>query len=189
MAGVDEVEAHVRALIVAGGVGTRLPSIAALVIATGHGRSVAHHAYERLRGQGLVEGRHGSGYYVAGPRTLVSPAAVWTLDGPGVAVLAFRDEGGPAAGGAWTQVRAMGRAATRADLDAGLQVPAGMPVIDIVATAYRTAPTRDAGARVVPAVTARRRIVVDAARYVMAWTDTPDYAPAGTVAGTTLTTK
>jgi GntR family transcriptional regulator / MocR family aminotransferase len=62
-----QLSGAIRALVVAGtlGRGDRLPSSRALAADLGVSRSVTEHAYEQLLAEGWLEGRRGSGTYVA----------------------------------------------------------------------------------------------------------------------------
>jgi GntR family transcriptional regulator / MocR family aminotransferase len=69
----------IRRQVVAGAVpvGRRLPSTRALAVDLGVSRSVTEQAYDQLTAEGWLEGRHGSGTYVAAgsaPRPRVHPA-------------------------------------------------------------------------------------------------------------------
>ena len=75
-----QLAAGVRDLVLAGSlaVGSRLPSTRALAADLGVSRSVTEQAYDQLVAEGWLEGRHGSGTYVAAgaaPRTTRRPAA------------------------------------------------------------------------------------------------------------------
>ncbi|MCD4524477.1 PLP-dependent aminotransferase family protein [Nocardioides sp. cx-173] len=82
----SQLSAHLRALVTGGRLppGARLPSSRALARDLGVARSVTEHAYAQLVAEGWLEGRHGSGTYVAagggaaappGPHRPAAPAA------------------------------------------------------------------------------------------------------------------
>src|SRR5215469_18060104 len=85
------------------GAGERLPSTRALAATLGISRTVATGAYAQLFAEGWIEGRHGSGTYVADgaqgePATQGGPAARGGPAAPGSLSLAGRGGAGGAPG-------------------------------------------------------------------------------------------
>jgi len=74
---VAQIEQELRARMAHGvlGAGMRLPSIRGLADARGVSRNTVIEAYERLRAQGLVRSRQGSGYFVQEPPSPSPPSA------------------------------------------------------------------------------------------------------------------
>ncbi|HQD83695.1 MAG TPA: GntR family transcriptional regulator, partial [Quisquiliibacterium sp.] len=74
---VAQIEQELRARMAHGvlGAGMRLPSIRGLADARGVSPNTVIEAYERLRAQGLVRSRQGSGYFVQEPPSPSPPSA------------------------------------------------------------------------------------------------------------------
>ncbi len=122
----EQVSAQLRAALADGrlAAGERLPSTRALAESLGVSRTVVTTAYTQLFAEGWLEGRHGSGTYVApgapGAPGAALRAAPGVPDGPGTA------PAGPAAGPALPRPGAVPAGPPRVNLRPGIPWVAGI---------------------------------------------------------------
>jgi GntR family transcriptional regulator len=129
------IAADIRDRIVAGdlGPGDKLPTEAQLMAEHGVSRTVAKWAISVLKGEGLVEGRRGSGVYVRLPRRMTREAHGRHLRVPGGSTSPFaRDAARAGRRGAWEHDSTHEQAAER--IAVRLSVEPGAPVM---CTTYR----------------------------------------------------